>query len=186
MQRRTAGDLSTTAVAPLMNPWTIRILIVSIPALAYVGWQLLARAAMVQRIKVQRALYRPFAADDLRTIYFGRDKEEEILAQYFNSPPSGPSVIVGPEGTGKRTLLKKVRGDFQQPDSISPKILAGRRNTVWVELRKNPVTTGEELLRTFISIIGYSLPAESLLSQYLQLRKQTSEYVFDVYTEYCS
>lgn len=35
-------------------------------------------------------------------------KETKILSNYFNTEPSGASVIIGPEGAGKNTILKTV------------------------------------------------------------------------------
>jgi hypothetical protein len=42
-------------------------------------------------------------------IEMNRKSEKQVLSQYFNSPPSGPSVIVGAEGSGRTELLREVK-----------------------------------------------------------------------------
>ena len=44
------------------------------------------------------------------------------------------------------------------------KVFYERRMTTWLDLKRNPVTNGEEFLTAFITSSGYSLPKESAIA----------------------
>eukprot|EP01114_Cavostelium_apophysatum_P022850 TRINITY_DN8410_c0_g1_i1.p1 TRINITY_DN8410_c0_g1~~TRINITY_DN8410_c0_g1_i1.p1 ORF type:complete len:609 (+),score=142.17 TRINITY_DN8410_c0_g1_i1:91-1917(+) len=125
-----------------MNALTIKLILgASLPA-AYVLYQVVQRRVGKQKQYVLAKLNTPLEFEKLENSI--ERKEEEILASYFSFPPSGPSVIIGPEGAGKNTLLKKVFRD--------------RKMTFWVDLKQTPVINGEDFMRLFIERTGYMLP----------------------------
>jgi len=69
----------------------------------------------------------------------------------FDSDPSGPLLLTGPDGSGKSGLLKQV--------------LTNRRNTLYLDLREKPVLDGNELLATFVERTGYLMRPQELLGR---------------------
>jgi len=138
-----------------MHPLTVKILVGTGVAVGYLGWDRLQRASWKQRQYIRRRLLKPshFVHPPLSIV---RRAEEKILRQFFASPPSGPSVVIGPEGAGKSSLLKK--------------IFDNRPMILWLDLKQNPVTTGEEFLVSLITGCGYLLPTSgSMFSALLGL-----------------
>ncbi|KAM9954122.1 hypothetical protein ACTFIR_009254 [Dictyostelium discoideum] len=83
-------------------------------------------------------------------ISFNREKEVNYLNSFLSSPPLGPIVIVGPEGCGKSHIVRRV--------------LSSRQMSILVDMRKNAVMTGDELLLSFLGRLGYLLPSSDPIS----------------------
>ncbi|KAF2076761.1 hypothetical protein CYY_001950 [Polysphondylium violaceum] len=86
-------------------------------------------------------------------ISFNRDREEESLNKFLQSPPLGPIVVVGPEGSGKSHIMKK--------------ILSSRSMSILVDMRQNAVMSGDELILSFLKKLGYLLPSSDPISSLL-------------------
>lgn len=83
------------------------------------------RFAPLQKRRIRRRLNTPLVVstssiiDRFVVIYLrqrsfshsslNRPNEEKVLLNHIQNPPSGPIVMVGPEGIGKSILLKKVK-----------------------------------------------------------------------------
>jgi len=152
-------NINLTGVTPL----TLKILIGSLIAAGYVLYQQYIRAAFKQRGYITKKLHAP-AEPVMPPLTLERETEQKILTQYFGSPPSGPSVIIGPEGAGKSGLLKQ--------------IVQNRKMVIWMDLKQNPVATGEEFLVSFINNSGYLWHSSgNLWSAFLGLGRTQSQAV---------
>ncbi|KYQ93523.1 hypothetical protein DLAC_06224 [Tieghemostelium lacteum] len=84
------------------------------------------------------------------SIPFNRKKEESYLNKFLSMPPLGPLVIVGPEGSGKSHIVRRV--------------ISSREMSILVDMRQNAVMTGDELLLSFLKKMGYLLPSSDPIS----------------------
>eukprot|EP01124_Arcella_intermedia_P008206 TRINITY_DN15148_c0_g1_i1.p1 TRINITY_DN15148_c0_g1~~TRINITY_DN15148_c0_g1_i1.p1 ORF type:complete len:533 (+),score=123.52 TRINITY_DN15148_c0_g1_i1:96-1601(+) len=87
-------------------------------------------------------------------------KEEKTIKQYLEYPPIGPLVLIGPDGTGKSTLLKSI---FHE-----------RAMSVFIDLRQLPVTTDNEFIYNLIVSTGYNVPSMDFFTRWL-LREKSPE-----------
>eukprot|EP01132_Coremiostelium_polycephalum_P005415 gene5415-6754_t len=87
------------------------------------------------------------------SLTFNREKEENYLNTFLSSPPLGPIVIVGPEGSGKSHIVRK--------------LLSSRPMSILLDIRQNAVMTGDELLMSFLKKLGYLLPSSDPISSLL-------------------
>eukprot|EP01117_Protostelium_nocturnum_P008193 TRINITY_DN2922_c0_g1_i1.p1 TRINITY_DN2922_c0_g1~~TRINITY_DN2922_c0_g1_i1.p1 ORF type:complete len:652 (+),score=205.34 TRINITY_DN2922_c0_g1_i1:155-2110(+) len=125
-----------------VNPLLLKVIVGTLTAAAYVMYLTISRADFMQKRYIKKKLLTPLLLVN-PPITLHRKKETKILQKFFDSPPSGPSVLIGPEAAGKGLVLRK--------------IFNGRKMTLWQDLRQNPVTNGEEFIVSFITNAGYVL-----------------------------
>lgn len=93
--------------------------------------------------------YNPNLDETLKS--FSRNVEEAFLKRWFRSLPAGPIVIVGPTGSGRSYIVRKV--------------LKGRKMVIFTDFRKEPVVSGEEFIGTFIQNLGYRVSTPTEISK---------------------
>lgn len=121
---------------------------------AYVLFQVGQRIDPMQRRRIRKTLHGPqtelkvFRAGAL---FLQRPEKINFIGEIFNSDPSGPIVVTGPQGSGKTMLIKKC--------------LTSRPGSIYLDLRAQPAQTGEALTRAFVTQAGYLLPPNELLGR---------------------
>jgi hypothetical protein len=101
---------------------------------AYVLFQVFKRLESVQKWRIRRTLLEPerdLKAFRAGSLFLQRPEKVTFVSEVFNSDPSGPIVLTGPQGSGKTMIVKRC--------------LANRPETVYLDLRAQPATTGEAL-----------------------------------------
>jgi hypothetical protein len=139
----------------------IKFLVVGASGLIYLVAQSFRRSAPKQKKYIKKKFLRCPIFTAASPLNLPRITEENMLSQYFSSPPSGPIVITGPDGSGKTTILKRV--------------MSGRSMTVYLDLRQNPVTSEDEFMFQFVESTGYLLPSTDLFYRWLLREKAPKE-----------
>lgn len=129
--------------------WFLPALITGIAG--YIGLLFFKSSEMNQRRVIARRIRQP--QPELRTfkpgpLFLSREEKIEVITDLFGSDPSGPIVITGPQGSGKTKILKQC--------------LAKRAETVYLDLRAQPATTGEAMSLNFIQSAGYIMPPNNV------------------------
>ena len=80
-----------------------------------------------------------------------RPNKIRFLQSHVAAEPTAPLVVTGPEGAGKTGIIKQV--------------LLNRPNTLYLDLRQHPVSSGQELQRSVVTAAGYLLPPSELVAR---------------------
>lgn len=143
--------------------WAFRGGAVFVVALAaYVAVEVMRRLPYFQKMRIRQRIELPeirkmqltakeLELDETRELWLQRPLKEVFLRSVFDSDPSGPLLLTGPDGSGKSGLLRQV--------------LTNRRNTLYLDLREKPVLNGHELLATFVERSGYLMRPQELLGR---------------------
>lgn len=122
---------------------------------AYIGFQVFNRLPFRQRGYIRKNLRKAVAFEGALTeqeqLWLQRPNKVDFLVSHLQGIPNGPLVVTGPEGSGKTGLLRQV--------------LSRRPNTIYVDMREHPVTSGHEFIEVFTRECGYLLPPNELLGR---------------------
>eukprot|EP01122_Echinamoeba_exundans_P017922 TRINITY_DN9870_c0_g1_i1.p1 TRINITY_DN9870_c0_g1~~TRINITY_DN9870_c0_g1_i1.p1 ORF type:complete len:763 (+),score=165.98 TRINITY_DN9870_c0_g1_i1:125-2413(+) len=128
-------------------------------SVGYFGFRYLKFRPSRQRRGVRATLLRPPDIHiDQSIALLERPRKAEFLRRVFKTPPSGPMIVVGPTGSGKSHLMKRV--------------LSRRPMTIYVDFRREPIVTGEEFVGTFVDNAGYAIPTPNELTKILYREEQ--------------
>eukprot|EP01125_Pyxidicula_operculata_P011959 TRINITY_DN3919_c0_g1_i1.p1 TRINITY_DN3919_c0_g1~~TRINITY_DN3919_c0_g1_i1.p1 ORF type:complete len:479 (-),score=51.06 TRINITY_DN3919_c0_g1_i1:75-1511(-) len=121
----------------------------------YISYENWRRSADRQRRRIQNRLWNPLAIDVPRSSYLkiSRNLEVNFLKKYFSGAPACPVFVVGPRGTGKSPIMKQV--------------VSGQKMVLYLDLHKNPVSSGEEFFFWLVETSGYSTPKTNELVRFL-------------------
>eukprot|EP01104_Vermistella_antarctica_P017266 TRINITY_DN6090_c0_g1_i2.p1 TRINITY_DN6090_c0_g1~~TRINITY_DN6090_c0_g1_i2.p1 ORF type:complete len:790 (-),score=154.91 TRINITY_DN6090_c0_g1_i2:199-2568(-) len=160
-----AGQKRTVISA--MSPFMLKIIVGGIVGGSYIGYQSIMRASFVQLWRVATTLNLPYIGDNAPLINWstrGREGETDWLKRYLKAPPMHPLVLVGPTGSGKGGLVRHV--------------IKGERNAVFIDLKEQAMTTGEEFIFSFIQKLGYlTPPQDTLIAQVFLRSKKNNELI---------
>lgn len=120
----------------------------------YVLLQVWQRLDMNQKRRMRKAILTP--QKELQSfrpgpLFLSRPGKHAFITEVFSSDPGGPIVITGPQGCGKTMIVKRA--------------IAGRPETVYLDLRAHPGTLGDILSVNFVTTSGYLLPPNELLGR---------------------
>eukprot|EP01087_Luapelamoeba_hula_P023620 TRINITY_DN8717_c0_g1_i2.p1 TRINITY_DN8717_c0_g1~~TRINITY_DN8717_c0_g1_i2.p1 ORF type:complete len:747 (-),score=126.94 TRINITY_DN8717_c0_g1_i2:29-2248(-) len=148
----------TPAVMSTLNPLLLRFMLPLMGGV-YVAYHFVGRSKAAQRLYIYRSLSKTLKFR-LQTAFpmLERPLKSRILSDHLNSPPTGPTVIVGPDGAGTTQIIQRV--------------MQSKKMTIYLDLRRFPVVDGEELVTQFISESGYIVPPTKVVSRLL-LRDET-------------
>jgi hypothetical protein len=130
---------------------------------AYVLYQVAARAEWNQRRRIRATILTPqpdLAVFHPGPLFLARPEKHAFITDLFNSDPAGPIVVTGPQGSGKTMVLKRA--------------LAGRAESVYVDLRATPAPSGDALSATLVEKAGYLFPPNELLGRAIFTRDAVS------------
>lgn len=121
-------------------------------------FQSLKMSKVSQRRNVLAKFHESFHSDSVptslkRNVRHTRVVEGRFLKKFLDSTPTGPLVILGPNGAAQSVLIKDV--------------LEERKICFYLNLRMHGVTTGEELVHMLCEHLGYNFPVVTELSQFL-------------------
>lgn len=124
----------------------------------YVFLQSLVQSKRQQKRSIIGRFHEPFRADAVptslkRNVKHTKIMEMRFLKKFIDSTPTGPLVILGPNGAGQSVLIKEV--------------LEERKICFYLNLRMHGVTTGEELVHMLCEHLGYTFPVVTEMSQFL-------------------
>lgn len=88
-----------------------------------------------------------------RQVSHTRGVELIFLKNFLRSAPTGPLLILGATGGGQTVLIKEVIG--------------GRHGCIFLDLKRNPISTGEELVHLLCESAGYRFEVSTLMSRFL-------------------
>ncbi|KAL6072902.1 hypothetical protein QOT17_005164 [Balamuthia mandrillaris] len=154
-----ASTSTSTATPPkptrdfVLSPWAWRYIIGGAIGLSYVAFHFIVRSMRAQRQYMYRKMLAPLQLPTSINNYpvLDRPKETALLATHLNNPPAGPCLLVGPEGSGKTPILERV--------------INGRKMVIFLDLHRNPVISGEEVVNLFARNTGYLFPPTQFLSR---------------------
>lgn len=150
--------------------WIMKLALVGSLAFSYFLLQRFVRLPWRQRVYIRNT----FLAHPNITIpdnFLRRTFQEERMINYFKLPPAGPIVMIGPDGSGKSSIMKRVL--FERPMTI---VLDLRQvlfffffeeTKIILLFFKNPVTSDDEFMWQFVASIGYKLPSSDFLARWL-------------------
>eukprot|EP00457_Paulinella_chromatophora_P002901 gb/GEZN01002906.1/.p1 GENE.gb/GEZN01002906.1/~~gb/GEZN01002906.1/.p1 ORF type:complete len:770 (-),score=88.99 gb/GEZN01002906.1/:20-2272(-) len=123
-------------------------------AATWFGFQIFRRSRLRQIRSIRETFrrnrsYRPHA------LYCDRKLEENALKAYLKNMPGNPTVIVGPDGSGKNSLMIKVLSE------------CGQGNSIRLDLREMAITDSDGFAYYFADKIGFKMPTSDFLSRWL-------------------
>lgn len=137
--------------------------VVAALGIVYIAYEAAIRLEMTQMRSIRKAIYKPQAelmSFNPGSLFLPRPDKTAFLAEVFSADPSGPILITGPQGSGKTAAIKQV--------------LKGRFQTVYLDLRAQPVTTGEALTLAFVEQAGFLMPPRELVGRAVFAASATS------------
>jgi trimeric autotransporter adhesin len=137
--------------------------VVAALGIVYIAYEAAIRLEMTQMRSIRKTIYKPQAelmSFNPGSLFLPRPDKTAFLAEVFSADPSGPILITGPQGSGKTAAIKQV--------------LKGRFQTVYLDLRAQPVTTGEALTLAFVEQAGFLMPPRELVGRAVFAASATS------------
>lgn len=136
-----------------LSPWAWRTIIGGVLGLGYVSFHFFVRSVRAQKTWIKMRLLKPKHIPPSAGPYppFDRPNEAAVLRNYLNHPPAGPCIFVGPDGSGKSHILEQA--------------IENRKMVVYLDLQREPVINGEEILTQFINKISYILPPTKFIAR---------------------
>eukprot|EP01080_Neovahlkampfia_damariscottae_P008491 gene8491-315_t len=138
--------------------WMFKVALVSSGTIGFILYQRWNRNVANQMIYIRKALSST-PKYETPHLFCSRPNQIQKFVQYFKTSPSGSLVVVGPDGSGKSSILRKAITD------------SSNKLTMIVDLRKTTITTENEFMFQFVESSGYLLPNTDWFTRWL-LREQ--------------